>query len=679
VSRGGAHSGSGTSAGTSGVRPGAVSEVLHGLEPGPDPAQEASWEHALKPGAVIGRFELVREVGHGGFGVVYEARDTELGRLVAFKAVRPGARQLACEERLLWEAEAAARLSHPNIVTLFDVGRAAQGPYLVMELLRGCTLARRLEQGCIPLPEALRIGIDVAKGIAHAHARGVMHRDLTPGNIFLRDDGEVKVLDLGLAHAFGHRKIDGGTPAYMAPEQWRDAPEDERTDVFAMGVILFEMLTGKVPFSSGGEKPFADPAEAPPLEVPESPGLAGLIARMLAPDPVGRPRDASEVVAALTMFRHELERPRPGNTQSVSAAHGRGVRRQNERLHPDRTWLCSVLCVEIIRYADQPVNQQATWKGRFDSYLAQLLKQVPEADRVIIASGGVVVVCFVGDPDAAVSSALGLVGTLLSEEDRHDDGMRVRVGLHLGPVKLVRDISGNPTALGDGLHVAQRVMSFAGENQILVSRSFFDVAKCLSEEYRPLFTFAGVRTDEQAREHVVYDLHPPDIRQRQTPRSSSFEPADSPPARLDTAAITAIESRAALILGPIAHHLARTVAARASTPRELGYALAGFMPSSGEREDFLRSCAAASSRPGAASTATRSAPSSSAFSADVLERAGRQLATYVGPMASILVSRAAVKAASEDELYDLLAAEIVSPREREVFRRTRSQPQPRRG
>ena len=196
-----------------GIRPGALSEVLEEVGRQPDPAQGTGWPTALEPGAVIGRFELLREVGQGGFGVVYEARDRELGRLVAFKAVRAGARRTVREERLLCEAETAARLSHPNIVTLFDAGRAAQGPYLVMELLRGCTLARRPDPGPVPVREALRIAVEVAKGLAHAHAHGVVHRDLTPGNIFLCDDGQVKVLDLGLAHAFGHRKIDGGTPS----------------------------------------------------------------------------------------------------------------------------------------------------------------------------------------------------------------------------------------------------------------------------------------------------------------------------------------------------------------------------------------------------------------------------------------------------------------------------------
>ena len=181
--------------------------------------------------------------------------------------------------------------------------------------------------------------------------------------------------------------------------------------------------------------------------------------------------------------------------------------------------------------------------------------------------------------------------------------------------------------------------------------------------------------------HELDRVHPGDTqsltasRGRRVRRAVDATPTPTP---LDTAGMAAIESRAALILGPIAHRLLGIVAARASTPRELAYALAEFMPESVEREDFLRSCAATSSGPEPKTLATGSGPSESAFGADVLERAGRRLATYVGPMASILVSRAAAKAVSEDELYHLLAAEIVSPKDREAFRRTRSPSQPRR-
>jgi eukaryotic-like serine/threonine-protein kinase len=294
------------------VAPGAVSALLVELAHAPLDAREVV--PPFHVGQVVGRFELVREIGRGGFGVVFEARDRELARSVAFKAVRGRVNPDVREERLLLEAEAAARLSHPNIITLYDVGRCEQGPYLVLELLRGSTLGERMAQGPIPVREALRVAREVAKGLAHAHERGIVHRDLTPGNVFLCQDGQVKVLDFGLSHAFGQRKVEGGTRAYMAPEQARGAPEDERTDVFALGVIVYRMLANALPFpdrgargEDGGE-PYVPPAA---VEVPGVPAAARLLARMLDVDPVKRPRDAGQVVAGLAEIEGELERADP--------------------------------------------------------------------------------------------------------------------------------------------------------------------------------------------------------------------------------------------------------------------------------------------------------------------------------------------------------------------------------
>ncbi len=284
-----------------------------------------SWEGALRPGAAIGRFELVREIGRGGFGIVWEARDTELGRSVAFKAVRLETRVAAREERLLREAELAARLSHPNIVTLHDAGRSEHGPYLILELLRGETLAERLQAGELPLREAVRIAAEVAKGVAHAHGQGVIHRDLKPANVFLCEDGQVKVLDLGLAHAFGQRKVDGGTVEYMAPEQRRGAPEDERTDVFALGAILHRLLAGSPARGEGRARVAA-------LEVPDAPALGELVGRMLEVDPVKRPRDLGEVLGALTVLQRDLERPERADAPAPRPRPRRRLARVRRRL-----------------------------------------------------------------------------------------------------------------------------------------------------------------------------------------------------------------------------------------------------------------------------------------------------------------------------------------------------------
>ena len=150
---------------------------------------------------------------------------------------------------------------HPNLITLFDVGTQRRR---AISSSSSCSAGRRsisrIEEGPLPVQEAVHIATEVARGLAHAHAEGVIHRDLKPANVFVTNKGQVKILDFGMAHAFGRRRLSGGTPAYMAPEQWEDAPEDERTDVFALGVMLYRMLTGEYPFPEGQGRWSAEPA-----------------------------------------------------------------------------------------------------------------------------------------------------------------------------------------------------------------------------------------------------------------------------------------------------------------------------------------------------------------------------------------------------------------------------------
>ncbi|HEU4384701.1 MAG TPA: protein kinase [Anaeromyxobacteraceae bacterium] len=281
---------------TGSVAPGAVTALLQEIARAPEEAQGSAWTQALLPGAVVGRFELVRELGRGGFGVVWEARDRELGRLVAFKAVRAGARAKAREQRLLLEAEAAARLAHPNIVMLYDLGRCEYGPYLVLERLHGETLAERLRRGPLPTGEAVRIATEISKGLAHAHGHGVVHRDLKPANVFLCQDGQVKVLDFGLSQAFGRERTAGGTSGYMAPEQAAGGEEDARTDVYALGATLHEMLAG----------------DRPPAPLPNGlpPSLSRLLGRCLSTEPAGRPKDGQVLLEDLSSAERSLHRPR---------------------------------------------------------------------------------------------------------------------------------------------------------------------------------------------------------------------------------------------------------------------------------------------------------------------------------------------------------------------------------
>ncbi len=304
--------------------PGTLTSLIEQVVKGAAPAsREGSWTDGMRSGTVIGRYELLREAGRGGFGVVWEARDRDLGRTVAFKALRARG-EAGREKRLLAEAEVAARLSHPNIVTVLDVGRSDQGVYLIQEFLAGHSLAHRLEGGALPLREALQIGVALARGLAHAHAHGVVHRDLKPENVQLCDDGQVKLLDLGMAAALGRRKLEGGTPAFMAPEQADGAPEDERTDVYALGALLFKMLTGAAPVE-------VDPLGRPRsisrgLEVSAAPALGALVEATLARAPTDRPRDAGEVLEALLEIEAALPRGEVSRARAARVRRGPRVR-----------------------------------------------------------------------------------------------------------------------------------------------------------------------------------------------------------------------------------------------------------------------------------------------------------------------------------------------------------------
>jgi WD40 repeat protein len=273
-----------------------ISALLSELAESPSRAPEELLPE-LRPGDVVaGRFELLRELGRGGFGLVFEAMDRELSRAVAFKAIRPG-RTRALEKLakpLKEEAEAAARLNHPNVVTLHDSGVHEGTPYLIMELLRGETLAARLRRGPLAPGEALRVALEVAHGLQAAHAAGVLHRDLKPGNVFLTEQGTVKLVDFGLASIMGRAALAAGTPAYMAPEQLRAEPEDARTDVYGAAAVLYESLAGALPYPvASGRSAVLDPGPPPPPPLPDAPPeLVALLASALARDPSSRPQHA---------------------------------------------------------------------------------------------------------------------------------------------------------------------------------------------------------------------------------------------------------------------------------------------------------------------------------------------------------------------------------------------------
>jgi tetratricopeptide (TPR) repeat protein len=269
---------------------------------------------------------MEREIGRGGMGRVYLARDLKLEREVAIKVLAPGPQEGQVLARFGLEARAAASLSHPNIVTVFDVDTTGPVPFIVSEYLRGATLREKLARGSLSLPVALDWAAQLARGLAAAHQKGIVHRDLKPDNVFVTDEGRLKILDFGIA-----RRLEAvapasappalhtgagailGTVGYMSPEQVRGEPADLRADVFSFGAMLFELLTGRRAFSRGtqAETQYAILHEDPPaLPVGVPHGVDRVLRRCLAKTPGERFPSALEVEAELTRVAQPAGRGR---------------------------------------------------------------------------------------------------------------------------------------------------------------------------------------------------------------------------------------------------------------------------------------------------------------------------------------------------------------------------------
>jgi eukaryotic-like serine/threonine-protein kinase len=273
----------------------------------------------LKGRPALGRYELIRRIGAGAASVVYQGRDPRTGHSVAVKVCTSGNAKL--RRRFLLEAQIAAGLRHPNIVQVHELGSADGFPYLVQELLDGQDLSDLLKHRAPQtLPERLRLLIQVARGLQHAHDQGVLHRDVKPRNLRVLPDGTVKILDFGFARLVDRsfnlttQGVAVGTLGYVSPEQFRGEPVDSRTDVFSFGVLAYELLAGVRPFAGGGfpeivRKLFEEDPRPLAQIVPEcGPRLSALIAVCLAKNPARRPSGFPEVVRELEEVLADSER-----------------------------------------------------------------------------------------------------------------------------------------------------------------------------------------------------------------------------------------------------------------------------------------------------------------------------------------------------------------------------------
>ena len=270
-------------------------------------------------GQTILHYKILSKLGEGGMGIVYKAEDTKLDRIVALKFLPPHISANDEEKkRFIHEAKAAASLNHPNITTIHNIEEIDDKSFIVMEYIKGRELKDKIEAGPLPIDGTLNLAIQIAKGLQAAHTSGVVHRDIKSANIMLTDRSDVKIMDFGLAKISGKTKLtkEGttlGTVAYMSPEQARGDEVDHRSDIFSLGVLLYEMLTGQLPFKGDYDPAITysvmneDPEPITALRTGIPMEFERIVNKCLQKEPSARYQGANELLVDLHKLKKEAE------------------------------------------------------------------------------------------------------------------------------------------------------------------------------------------------------------------------------------------------------------------------------------------------------------------------------------------------------------------------------------
>ncbi len=447
----------------------------------------------VESGSMIGPYRVTGRLGSGGMGVVYRAVDDRLGRAIALKLLSPAyASDPVARERFLLEARAAATLDHPNICTILDLGEVDGRPFIAMPSYEGTTLAALLSRGPVEPERALDIAAQVGRALVAAHQQGIVHRDIKPANVIVTPEGTTKVLDFGVAKVASQRLTrtgaNVGTPNYMSPEQTRGDVVDHRTDIWSLGVVLYEMTTGRRPFEGNNDQAIRTALLTSTPSMPEAGGvlargLWAVIDRCLAKDRELRYASAEELVGDLEAIEVD---PDAVDGSGPSASPGDEVIRRGER-RPVTVLTCLVdgygVLVEqmdsealdsVTRQVHQAVAAAATAEGGMIHSL--------EPDRVVMVFG--IPKAREDDVVRAVRCALGLQQQRWPagwEGATHD--VRLRVGVDRGMTPVLPSASGNGR-LGIDRGLLDRASGVAGadrERSVLISEDCHRIVRAYFE------------------------------------------------------------------------------------------------------------------------------------------------------------------------------------------------------
>ena len=462
-------------------------------------------------GETISHYSIVEQLGAGGMGVVYRARDERLERDVALKVLAPSlVHDKTFLERFRREARLLSKLNHPNIATVHDFDTVDGTSFLVMELIAGETLDRLVKIRPLPEAEIIRLGTQLLTGLAAAHDGGIVHRDLKPSNLRETPDGRLKILDFGLARIVQSDPDSTqsttvtagvvGTLPYMSPEQLRGETVDARTDLYSAGVVLYELATGRRPFTETLGPSLIDcilhRAASPVRELNPriSPELEAIILKALEKEPERRYRSAREMCAA-------LQRLGTGNATGTTVV---PEPPSIEHSQAPPMEIAHVLFTDIVGYSKLPMDEQQRQLRR----LQNLVRETAEFERarsqqqlISLPTGDGMALVFFGEPESAARCALELDRKL-----RQQPEIKLRMGINSGPVYRVADINANRNVAGGGINIAHHVMDCGDAGHILVSKAVVDVLGQLGTWQRRLHDLGDAEVKHGVRVHL-YNLY----------------------------------------------------------------------------------------------------------------------------------------------------------------------------
>ena len=687
---------------------------------------------ALPAGLRINEYVIERTLGGGGFGITYLARDHNLDLPVALKEyfptdlatrgtehsvhVRSGEEDHRNQyewglERFLDEARALATFRHPNIVRVLRYFREKGTAYIVMEYEQGLSLKRWVPQNA-PLAHraVLSIVIPLLDGLEQMHKAGFLHRDIKPDNIYVRANGTPVLLDFGSARRFATNKdlTNIISPGFAPFEQYHSqGNQGPWTDIYSMGAVLYWMVTGKKPLESAAR--VKTDTMLPATNLAES-GVYGhamlsAIDWALQPDESRRPQTVAEFRTAL-QGAQKLDVPladgAPSPDRAGIAASGYAPSvppaTSSSATSQKRNLLGTILFLDLIGYSVRSIDDQAAIKRLFNEVVTKALRGIPEESRIAIDTGDGAAICFMGDPEEALNSAL-LLRDLIGQ--RYGKVLSVRIGLHMGPVRVVKDVNDRVNVIGDGINVAQRVMDFAQANQVLVSRAYYDVISRITDDTADMFMYLGQYEDKHGRLHELYSVGSGQrtaTTKREGPSTGYSQTVPKPSEDLDDEAVNDLELELARHIGPLSRVLVNQARPLANSMQELREALAPTIQEPKARDMFLSGASTPSHPPshshptgkgrGTTQPRTGSSPPSqpasrtsalsqphstkattqpSSLPADELAAMEQTLSQFIGPMARIVVKKEAGKTSNFKELVAALASNVDRPDQRDAF------------